>query len=456
MESYDVIVIGSGQGGNPLAHTLADRGRRVALVEREHLGGTCVNYGCTPTKTMVASARIAHYARRAADFGVHAGPVTVDLAAVVRRKQQMVEQWRSGQQQAVDERQTLDLYRGHARFTGPHTLDVDGAALRSEQIVIDVGTRPRLPEIDGIDAVEVLTNRTILELTALPEHLLVLGGGYIGLEFGQMFRRFGSRVTIIDRNARILRREDEDVTDALHEALAEEGIAFRLGAKAQKIEATESGFALTLEGAAEPIDASHLLAATGRIPNTDDLGLQAAGIETDDRGFIRVDARLRTSVEGVWALGDVTGGPAFTHLSFDDHFIVLDDLDDAANPRTTDDRLTPYAVYTDPELGRVGLTEREAKEQGYACKVGSIPMEKVARAKERGETAGLMKIVVDAETDRILGAAVLGPEGGELVQLFTTAMRAGAPWTVFRRAVYIHPTLAEGFYALMENVEDRD
>jgi pyruvate/2-oxoglutarate dehydrogenase complex dihydrolipoamide dehydrogenase (E3) component len=455
METYDAIIIGSGQGGNPLAHKLADLGWRVALVEREHLGGSCVNYGCTPTKTMIASARVAHVARRSGDFGVHVGGVSVNLREIVARKNAIVSQSRAGQEAHVVKRPTLDLYRGHGRFASPNTIQVADRTLTSERIFIDTGTRPRIPELDGLPDVPYFTNRTIMDLEEVPKHLVVLGGAYIGLEFGQMFRRFGSDVTVIDHNERIIPREDPEISTALRLALEAEGIRFYLGVSPESVSVDKQGIALMLareDGRRETITGTHLLVAAGRIPNTDDLGLDAAGVETDAHGFIRVNERLETNVPGIWAMGDVKGGPAFTHISYDDHLVIFDNLINRAD-RDVKGRVVPYALFTDPELGRVGLTEDQARKAGYRLKVGRIPMSRVARAIERGETAGLMKIVVDADTDRILGAAVLGIEGGELVQILMTLMLADAPWTVLRRAVYIHPTVAEGFFALLEQVE---
>ncbi|MFW6182817.1 MAG: mercuric reductase [Chloroflexota bacterium] len=455
-KEYDAIIIGSGQGGNPLAHKLADRGWTVALIEREHLGGSCINYGCTPTKAMIASARVAHVARRSSDFGVQTGDVSVDLPAVIARKNRIVHNMRSGQQDKVDVRPSLDLYRGTGRFTGPHTVAVNGDELRSEHIFINTGARPRYPDIPGLDDVDVLTNHNIIHLEQCPEHLLVLGGSYIGLEFGQMFRRFGSRVTVIERGAQIAPREDEDVAQALQGALEAEDIEFHLNAQAGEVRAAGEGVTVTIDqdGASADLTGTHLLLAAGRVPNTDALNPQAAGVETDERGHVVVNERLETTAPGIWALGDVKGGPAFTHISYDDHFIIYKNLvENAQPPRTTRDRLVPYALFTDPELGRVGLTEKQAREAGYNLKVGSIPMAWVARAIERGETAGLMKIVVDADTDRILGAAILGSGGGELVQTLMALMMADAPWTLFKDAVFIHPTLSEGFFTLMDNVE---
>ena len=458
MTSFDAIIIGSGQGGTPLAHRFAALGWRVALVEREHLGGTCINYGCTPTKTMLAHARVAHVVRTAARFGIGAGSISVHLPQVVARRRRVVETSRQGHEKRVAEQPGLTLYRAHARFIGPKSVVVDGSELTSERIFIDTGTRPRIPALTGIDQVEVLTNRTIMDLTEVPRHLVVLGGSYVGLEFGQMFRRFGSDVTIVERNARIAAREDPEFSEALRAVLAEEGIAFRLGATARSVRPTDDGFVLTFTGSSggeEDLAGTHLLVAAGRVPNTDDLGLDRAGVETDRKGFVVVNDRLETNVPGIWAIGDVKGGPAFTHISYDDHLVIYDNLIEGGN-RSIAGRLVPYALFTDPELGRVGLTERQARAAGHRLKIGSIPVANVARATERGETTGLMKIVIDANTDRVLGAAILSPEGGELVQILMTLMMADAPWTLMKRAIYIHPTMAEGFFGLMESVRDAE
>lgn len=456
MLEYDAIIIGAGQGGSPLAHKLADLQWKVALIEKEHLGGSCINYGCTPTKTMLASARLAHYARRAPEFGVHTGLVEINLAEVVARKNKLVLAWRQGQEDHAANRPTLDLYRGHGRFTGPHTVEVNGQVLRSERVFINTGTRSRIPNVPGLDQIEYLTNRNIMELTTVPEHLLVLGGNYLGLEFGQMFRRFGSQVTVVELMEQIVPREDEDVAEALQQALEAEGIRFHLGATASRVNQTAAGLEMIItfskDGHTETLTGSHLLVSIGQTPNTDELGLETAGIETDQSGWIKVNDRLETNVPGVWAIGDVKGGPAFTHISYDDHLVIYDNLINGKN-RSIAGRLVPYALFTDPELGRVGLTEKEARARGYNLKVGKIPMSWVARAIERDETAGLMKVVVNADDERILGAAILGSEGGELVQTLMALMMADAPWTLFERAIYIHPTLAEGFFTLMDNVK---
>ncbi len=453
MPKYDAIVIGSGQGGNPLCQDLAERGWRVALIEKEHLGGSCINTGCTPTKTMVASAQVAYYARNAARWGVRTGPVSVDLPRIVARKDEIVQRFRSGKEEAFGG-ENPRLYRGHGRFVSPHRVQVGDEVLEGERIFINTGTRPEIPRIEGLDRVGYLTNATLMELTELPEHLLVIGGGYIGLEFGQMFRRFGSQVTVIHRGEQILPREDADVAGELQKALEAEGVQFVLKANTTRAERRGKEIALTVEvgTGSQTLTGSRLLVATGRRPNSDDLGLEKAGVETDKRGFIKVNSRLETNVPGIWALGDVKGGPAFTHISYNDYQIVFANLTDGKG-LTIDNRLVPYSVFTDPQLGRVGMTEGEARAAGHRLKIGKIPMKWVARAIERDETAGLMKIVVDAGTDRVLGAAVLSLEGGELIQVLSTLILANAPYTLLQGAIYIHPTLVEGFYTLMDAVK---
>jgi pyruvate/2-oxoglutarate dehydrogenase complex dihydrolipoamide dehydrogenase (E3) component len=450
---YDAIIIGSGQGGNPLAYRLADLGWSVALIEKAHLGGTCINTGCTPTKTMVASAQVAHYARNAARWGVEGCNVRVDLPAVIARKNKVVESFRSGNQSRVDARKTLHLHRGHARFTAPHEVRVGDELLEGERIFIDTGARPDIPPLAGLETIDALTNASIMELSVIPEHLLVLGGGYIGLEFGQMFRRFGSQVTVVHRSGQILPREDADVVAELQKALETEGMRFLLNARAIRVESKDGRIALALEdpSGASTVTGSHLLVATGRKPNTDELDLDRTGVETDKHGFIKVNGRLETSAPGIWALGDVKGGPAFTHISYNDFQIIFGNLVEGKN-LSTENRIVPYSVFTDPQLGGVGMTEKEARTRGYKLKIGKMPMSYVARAIERDETAGLMKIVVDASNGRILGASILAAEGGELVQILGTLMLAGLPYTLLKGAIYIHPTLAEGFFGLMESV----
>jgi pyruvate/2-oxoglutarate dehydrogenase complex dihydrolipoamide dehydrogenase (E3) component len=451
---FDAIAIGSGQAGNPLSFALADVGWKVALIERAELGGSCINTGCTPTKTMVASAQVAQYAREAARWGVRASDVSVDMAAVVARKNEVVQKGRGGVQKRVDARPNMKLIRGHAKFTGPHQLQVGTEVFESEKIFIDTGTRPAIPKIPGIETLPFLTNASVMELQVVPEHLLVLGGGYIGLEFGQIFRRFGSRVTIVHNGERIMPREDPDIASALQKALEAEGVEFRVNAATKRVENRNGAIALTVEsgGATETLEGSHLLVATGRRPNTDDLELEVAGVATDARGYVKVNSRLETNVPGIWALGDITGGPAFTHISYNDYQIVYANLIEGKN-LSTENRYVPYALFTDPQLGRVGITETEARASGRKFKMGTFPMSSVSRAIERGETAGFMKIIVDAQTDRILGAAILGSEGGETVQILGAMIWADAPYTLLKGSVYIHPTMAEGFFGLMESVK---
>jgi pyruvate/2-oxoglutarate dehydrogenase complex dihydrolipoamide dehydrogenase (E3) component len=454
---YDAIIIGSGQAGNPLAHHLADLGWSVALIEQKDLGGTCINVGCTPTKTMVHRAQVAYYARNAARWGVDASNVSVDLAKIVAQKDEVVLSFRSGQQKQIDKRPKLRLHRGHARFVSAHQLMVGEDSLESERIFINTGGRPSIPLILGLETVPYLTNESVIRLTTVPEHLLILGGGYIGLEFGQMFRRFGSRVTILHQGPRIVPREDPEISSELQKALEAEGIQFIFNARTSRAEGKPNAVTLFYAGSASAssVSGSHLLVATGRSPNTSDLGLEKAGIATDKNGFIKVNGRLETTVPGVWALGDCKGGPAFTHISYNDFQIVYGNLVEGKN-LTTDNRFVPYCLFTDPQLGGVGMTEKEARAKGYKLKIGKCPMTHVARAIERGETAGLMKVVVDASNDRVLGASILSSEGGELVQILGTLMLSHQPYTLLKGAVYIHPTLAEGFFALMGDVKPVD
>jgi len=451
---YDAIIIGSGQAGNPLAYRLADVGWRVALIEKGNVGGTCINTGCTPTKTMVHRAQIAHYARNAARWGVRAENVAADLPKIVAQKDNVVASFRGGVQKRIEKHPNIHFHQGQARFTSAHKIQVGETILESDNIFINTGGRPIIPDIPGLDPTAVFTNESLMQLKELPEHLIVLGGGYIGLEFGQMFRRFGSRVTILQNQAQIVPREDPEIATGLQKILEGEGIEFHLNVHATRVEQTGGSVKVSFATPRGPIiiSGSHLLAAIGRRPNTDDLGLENAGVETDPSGFIRVNSRLETNVPGIWALGDVNGGPAFTHISYNDFQIVDANLTQGKN-LTIENRIVPYCVFTDPQLGGVGMTEKEARAAGHKLKIGTIPMSYVSRAIERDETAGMMKVIVDAANDRILGAAILGSEGGELVHVLYTLMLGNLPYTLLKGAVYIHPTLTEGFYTLLESVK---
>jgi len=449
-EQYDAIVIGSGQAGTPLSRALAEAGMRTALVEAEHVGGTCVNEGCTPTKTMVASARVAYLARRAADYGVHTGAVHVDLGRVRERKREIVNRFRNGSQTRIEKTPKLDLIFGKASFTGPKTLIVRGKDggerfLGAERIFINAGTRTTRPKLEGLDSIPYCDNASMMELDVVPEHLLVLGGGYIGLEFGQMFRRFGSRVTIVQSAKQLLAREDSDVAEEVAKILGEDGVEVLLNAKAQRAQAANGGIQLDVLIGPQPraIQGSHLLAAIGRTPNSDTLNLPAAGVETDAKGFIRTNNRLETNIPGVYALGDIKGGPAFTHISYDDFRIIRANVIEKKNV-TIDGRLVPYTCFIDPQLGHVGLGEEEARGQGRNIRIAKMPMSHVARALETDESRGFMKAVVDAETDQILGATVLGIEGGEVMAVFEVAIMGNLPYTALRDGIFAHPTLAEG------------
>ncbi|GAB2654652.1 mercuric reductase [Prescottella soli] len=453
-EQFDAIVIGTSQGGRLLPIELARAGRQVALVERGRLGGVCVNTGCTPTKTMVASARLAYQARRGGEYGVRVGPVSVDLAAVRERKRAVV----AGARENYAGRLTqhgLDLIEGEARFTGPRSVEVtltDGGTrqISAPTVVIDAGARPRPLAIDGAGAVPVLDSTSIMELDVLPEHLLILGGGYIALEFGQMFRRFGSEVTIIQRSSRLLTREDEDVSDEVAAIFRDDGITVLTSSTPVRVERADGArvrLTVHTDDGERQLVGSHLLSGIGRIPNTDALAPEAAGLRLDGHGFIEVDEYLQTSVAGVYAMGDVTGGPAFTHSSYDDYRILTANLI-GHRKVSTRDRIVPYTVFIDPQLGRAGLTEREARAQGRAVRVSKLPMSAVVRAIETGETRGFMKAVVDADSGQILGCAVLGSEGGEVMTVIQVAMLGKLTYTAMADAIFTHPLLAEGLNTL--------
>jgi pyruvate/2-oxoglutarate dehydrogenase complex dihydrolipoamide dehydrogenase (E3) component len=444
---YDAIVIGAGQAGPSLAARLAGAGKSVAIIERHLFGGTCVNTGCTPTKTLIASARIAYDARRAHSYGIElsAAGVTVNMRAVQARKKQIVDASKTGLENWIRGMQNGTVYKGHARFESAQSVSIDGQILTSEQIYINVGGRPRNAAFPGIDKVAFLTSTSILELEELPAHLVIVGGSYIGLEFAQMYRRFGSDVTVIEREPHLLPHEDPEVAAAIQSALEAEGIQIRLGADCIQL-AQQAGSVtanVNCSSGSPQVTGSHVLIAVGRMPNTDDLGLEKAGVETDRAGFIKVDDELRTNVPGIWALGDCNGKGAFTHTAYNDYEIVAANLFEAGPRRRLSDRIPCYALFVDPPLGRVGLTERDALSQGHTIRIGSRPMTRVGRAVEKGETQGLMKVVVDAQSNLILGASILGVGADEAIHSIIDVMAAKVPYTTLKNTVHIHPTVSE-------------
>jgi pyruvate/2-oxoglutarate dehydrogenase complex dihydrolipoamide dehydrogenase (E3) component len=474
--SYDAIIVGTGQAGPSLAGRLTAAGKKVAVIERGKFGGTCINTGCIPTKAMVASAYAAHIARRAADFGIQiAAEVIVNMQQVKARKDQISGQSRSGVENHLKTMQNCTVYQGHARFQSPREVHVNGETLSANSIFLNVGARASIPAIPGLDEIEYLTNSSMMEVDFLPRHLVILGGSYIGLEFGQMFRRFGSRVTVVEKGPRLIAREDEDTSDAIRDIVEREGVdvllntqcvrlgkapqeavasslgteiaatAFRCGASSRK-DGSDIIVSLETDGRKSELRGSHLLMAAGRRPNTDDLDLEKAGLVADERGYIRVDDQLRTSVAGIWALGDCNGKGGFTHTSYNDFEIVAANLLDG-DPRRVSDRILAYNLYIDPPLGRAGMTERDAlsysRQTGKQVLMGRRPMTKVGRAVEKGETLGFMKILVEAESGKILGAAILGTGGDEVIHSVLDVMYAKSPYTVIRRAMHIHPTVSE-------------
>jgi len=457
-ERYDAIVIGAGQAGPSLAVRLAQSGRRTALLERRRVGGTCVNNGCIPTKTLIASARAAHVARRGADYGVRIdAPVRVDMAAVKARKDAVVQHSIDGLRRWLGGTPGLTYVEGHARFTGPRKLHVGDRLLEAEQFFLNVGGRASIPDLPGLGEVPYFDNSSIMAVDFLPEHLVIVGGSYVGLEFAQMYRRLGSRVTVVEMGPRLIGREDDEVSAAIRDILEREGIAFRLDARCIRVARRPDGIEVGVSCEQEPreIVGSHLLLAVGRVPNTDDLGLDKAGVALDKRGYVQVDDELRTSAPGIWALGDVNGRGAFTHTSYNDYEIVAANLLDGETRKLTD-RIVTYALFIDPPLGRAGMTEREVRASGRKALVASMPMTRVGRARERGETQGFMKVLVDAESKRILGAAILGLEGDEAVHSLLDVMYADAPYTVLQRAVHIHPTVTELIPTLLGTLKPLD
>ena len=461
MAHYDAIIIGAGQAGGPLATALGQSGRKTAIIEREHVGGTCINEGCTPTKTMVASARDAYMTRRGADYGVNTGPISVDMTVVRKRKRDIVNSFRNGSQSRLEKSENVDLLMGEATFVAPKALEVhmnDGSVqqLTADLIFINTGERPSTPQLQGLEDVPYLDSTSIMELDVVPEHLLVIGGGYIGLEFGQMFRRFGSKVTIVQRGMQLLKREDTDIAEEVTKILREDGIEVLLETTTSHVTKDADGtIHLTVKthmGQSRTIDGTHLLAGTGRTPNTDKLNLDATGVQTDKKGYIRVNDTLETNVPGIYALGDVKGPPAFTHISYDDFRIIRTNIIEHGHA-SIKNRIVPYTVFMDPQLGRVGITETEAKQQGIHFKVAKMPMNYVARALEVDEPRGVMKAIVDPDTKQILGCAILGIEGGEIMAMLQIAMMGKVPYTMLEEGVFAHPTLAESLNTLFGMVE---
>jgi len=451
---FDAIIIGAGQAGPSLAARFSKEGQRVAIIERKHFGGTCVNTGCIPTKTLVASAYVAHMARRAQDYGVDNRAVSVDMKRVKARKDAIVEQSRDGLSQLLGNLDKVTIYKGHARFTAPRTVEVNGELLSADRIFINSGGRAAVPKMPGLDAVPFLTNSTMMEVDFLPDHLLIVGGSYVGLEFAQVYRRFGARVTVVEMADRLIVREDPDISDAVREILEADGVEVRLKAECLAVEKDGDRIAMNLECAAGAprIHGSHVLLAVGRRPNTEDLGLDKAGVQVDAKGFITVDDQCRTNVDGIWALGEVNGRGAFTHTSYNDFEIVAANLFDN-DPRRISDRITCYGLFIDPPLGRVGMTEQEVRQKGLKALYAKKMMTSVGRARERGETKGFMKVVVDAESRRILGAAVLGVNGDEVVHAILDVMAAGLPYTAISRTMHIHPTVAEYLPTLLGELQ---
>lgn len=450
-DQYDTLIIGAGQAGIPLAKALAKAGRTVALAERKHLGGSCVNFGCTPTKAAIASARVAHVARRAAEYGVTIPSVEVDFPKVLERANTIAESSRNWLQQSFGSSDNPRLLHGHVRFVGKTdaglfrlTIDaIDAHEILAREVIVDTGTRSMLPLIDGIDQIDFIDSENWLEHTRLPAHLAIVGGGYIGLEMAQFYRRMGSEVTVIEHSNQVAQHEDGEVADALQQVLASEGIRFRMNAKVNRFENMSHAIAVTIDsdGKPERLEATNIFVAVGRKPNTDGLGLDTVGVVMDDKGFVPVDKHLSTNVPGIWAVGDIRGGPMFTHTAWDDYRIVESQL--TGDGSHTMERMVPYAIFTDPELGRVGMTEQEARKNQRHVRIGRYDMKHNGKARELGETQGFVKVVIDGDTGQLLGAAVFATEAAELVHLYVELMNANAPYTVIERAVHIHPTLAE-------------
>ena len=453
-KSYDAIIIGTGQSGPFLAIRLAQAGHRVAIIERHMFGGTCINTGCIPTKTLVASARVAYMARRAAEFGVNTGTISVDMKRVKARKDEIQRPSQEGAESRLREQPNCDVYKGQARFESSHVVAVGDHLLASDQIFINVGGRAVVPAMPGLDQITYYTNSSMMGIDFLPEHLIVVGGSYIGLEFGQMYRRFGSKVTILQRAPHLVPREDGDISEAIEDIVQKEGITVRTSATCINFQKRANKILAGVDCVAnpEPAEGTHVLLAVGRRPNTDDLGLDKAGVQCDKKGYITVDEQLRTNVPGIWALGDCNGHGGFTHTSYNDFEIVAANLLDN-DPRRLSDRIPAYNLYIDPPLGRAGMTETEVRKSGRQALLGKYMMSNVGRAKEKSETQGFMKVMVDADTKRILGAAILGVGGDEIIHSILDVMYAKAPFTVISRAMHIHPTVSELIPTMLQGLK---
>lgn len=458
-KQYDTIVIGGGQAGIPLAHALADAGRKVALIERDHLGGSCVNFGCTPTKSVHASARVAHLARRAAEFGLIIPKIEVDFPAVLERAKRILLDSRNSLQDGFNETGNPELIRGHAEIVGRgddelFEIKVENQVLKTKQIIINTGTRSLIPKIDGLDTIKFIDAGNWLEQDELPAHLAILGGGYIGLEMAQFYRRMGSKVTVIEKGSQVADGEDLDVAEKLREFLEKEEIEFRLLTKIKSVERKKDGIEIVLNSSekSKTLKVSHIFVATGRKPNTDDLGLENIGVKMDKKGIIETDKHLATNVEGVWAAGDIRGGFQFTHTAWDDHRVIKSTI--LGDGSHTTERIVPYAMFTDPELGRVGMNESEAKKSGKEIKINCYEMKKNGKARDIGEAHGFIKVILDAKTEKILGATVLAHNGAELVQGYVILMNADKPFTNLRDSVHIHPTLFEAVQSSVKAFSD--
>lgn len=461
MKHYDAIIIGAGQAGIPLAKKLAEAGKKTAILEKRTVGGTCINDGCTPTKTMIASARAAFQARKAEELGIEIPKIKVNLHRIVKRKNEIVKSFRASSQEGLENTDGLSLIFGTAQFTSEKELTVslnngEEEQLSADWIFINTGTQTNIPDIEGLKSINYLTSTTILDLEEIPEHLLILGGNYIGLEFGQMYSRFGSKVTILEKSDRLLAKEDEDIAKEVSDFLAAEEIGILTNTKAQKFELDEQGAIIAtiiINGETKEIHASHVLVAVGRSPQTQQLGLEQANIKTNEEGYVMVNNKLETNIPGVYALGDVNGGPAFTHIAYNDYTIVYRNLLNA-EACNTDERQVPYCMFTDPQLGRIGLSEQEARASGLNIKVAKLPMAQVARGIETGETNGMMKAIVDADTKQILGASILAADGGEIVAVLQLAIKGGLSYEDIRFGVFAHPTYAESLNNLFMKIAD--